>query len=172
MSPLEVAQAPVLRSPSVDDGAAIWELVRESGTLEPNTCYAYLLLATHFAPTCLIAARGGEQVGFVLAYRPPARPEVIFVWQIGVRPDCRGRGLAKRMLHALVRRPACADATYLEATVGVSNRGSDRLFRGFARERGVECAIERGFVSDDFGPLDHEAEHLYRIGPLDHEISQ
>ncbi len=155
-----------LRRPTVSDGAAIWALVRESGVLEPNTCYAYLLLCTHFAETCLVAERGGRLLGFVLGYRPPTRPEAVFVWQVGVRADCRGEGLGKRLLGRLVELPGCADATFLEATVAPSNEASNRLFLGFARELGVPCELERGFESADFGPLEHEAEPLYRIGPL------
>jgi L-2,4-diaminobutyric acid acetyltransferase len=155
-----------LRPPTVHDGAAIWALVRELGVLEPNTCYAYLLLCTHFAETCLVAERGGELLGFVLGYRPPSRPEAVFVWQIGVHADARGEGLGKRLLAGLVERPACADTTFLEATVAQSNEASTRLFLGFARDLGVACELERGFDSADFGPLEHEAEPTYRIGPL------
>ncbi|PRQ03005.1 L-2,4-diaminobutyric acid acetyltransferase [Enhygromyxa salina] len=155
-----------LRRPRVADGAAIWALVRESGVLEPNTCYAYLLLSTHFAGTCVVAERDGELVGFALGYRPPTRPEAVFVWQIGVRADARGAGLGKRLLHQLVELPDAADATFLEATVGTSNQASARLFLGFARERGVACERAPGFESADFGPLEHEPEPLYRIGPL------
>jgi len=154
------------RSPKRNDGAAVRQLVEDSGGLEPNTCYAYLLLCTHFADTCLVAERGGELVGFVAAYRPPSRPESIFVWQIGISPDARGEGLAKRLLQHLVSLPACRDAIHLEATVAPSNLASQRLFKGFARDRGVDCQVGPGFHRHDFGPLVHEAEELFRIGPL------
>src|SRR5690606_41582845 len=66
-------------------------------------------------------------------YRPPARPEAVFVWQIGVHPRAQGQGLGRRLLLELLRRPAAADATHLEATVGVSNTASARLFQSVAR---------------------------------------
>ena len=166
----------VFRAPTVDDGAQMHALVKDSGVLEPNTCYAYLLLATHFADTCLVAMEGDRMLGFVAAYRPPSHPEAVFVWQIGVRAEARGRGLAKRLLHELVERPACAEVTHLEATVDPANEPSCRLFRAFARERGVPCDVSPGFAPHHFttkhfaphhkGPAEHPPEDLHRIGPL------
>lgn len=155
-----------LRSPTSADGAAIHELVKATRLLEPNTCYAYLLLSSHFAETCVVATQGGSVLGVVLAYRPPSDADAVFVWQVGVHPLAQGQGLARRLLHALLDRPACHDVRWLTATVAPSNVASDRLFRGFARDRGVDVRLETGFVASDFGTADHEDEPLYRIGPL------
>lgn len=159
-----------LRAATARDGVAMWRLACASGALEPNTPYAYLLLATHFASTCLVAASPelppGELAGFVAAYRPPSRPDAVFVWQIGVAAAARGRRLASRLLDALVALPACREVRFLEATVAPSNTPSTRLFKSFARAHGVPCEVGPGFTADDFAPLDHEAEPLFRIGPL------
>ncbi len=154
------------RVPTVRDGAVMFELARESGVLEPNSCYAYLLLCTHFADTCMIAERGAEALGYVAAYRPPQRSDAVFVWQIGVRSDARGQSLGKRMLHALVDLPGCREVRFVEATVAPSNAASKALFRAFARERELGCEVLPWFEAADFGPLAHEPEQLYRIGPI------
>ncbi|MCA9541855.1 MAG: diaminobutyrate acetyltransferase [Myxococcales bacterium] len=161
------APAPItLRHPSRGDGPAIWALVQTMEQLESNSCYAYLLLATHFGDTCLVAEADGRLVGFVAAYRPPKRPDVIFVWQIGVHAEARGQGLGGRLLNALIAQPACRTATHLEATVAHSCKASQHLFSRFAKARGTPCHRGRGFAATDFGPLAHEAETLFRIGPL------
>ncbi|MDH5490740.1 MAG: diaminobutyrate acetyltransferase [Myxococcales bacterium] len=163
---ISAARAWDLRQPKTRDASAVRELVEATGTLEPNTCYAYLLLCTHFAETCLLAEREGKLVGFVLAYRPPSHPEAVFVWQIGVHQDARGQGLARQLLEDLLRQPGTRGVRFVEATVGSSNEASRRLFESFARALGVPCEVQPGFVSADFGPLAHEDEALYRIGPL------
>ncbi len=165
----EAATELIFRSPTVDDGSAMYQLVKDSKVLEPNTRYAYLLLATHFAGTSLLAEQDGEVLGCVCAYRPPSHPEAVFVWQVGVRSDARGRGLAKRMLHELVKRPACADVRFLEATVDPGNEPSCRLFRAFAREQDVPCDVSPGFTPEHFAPAEHPPEDLHRIGPLRRE---
>jgi L-2,4-diaminobutyric acid acetyltransferase len=143
------------------------KLAADTGVLEANSCYAYLLVCTHFSETSVVAeGRDGKLLGFVAGYRPPTHPEAVFVWQIGVRSDARGQGLGGRLLNSLVDLPACREVDFLEATVAASNVTSDRLFRGFARARGVACEVSRGFDARDFGPSGHESEPLLRIGPL------
>ena len=155
-----------LRAPESRDGAELWRLVRRSGGLEENSCYAYLLLSTHFASTCVVAESAGSIVGFVAGYISPSEPDAVFVWQIGVAPSVRRRGLGKRLLQRLISCRGARSARYLEATVASSNLPSRRLFDSFAAELGVACRESRGFEREDFGDASHEAEHLLRIGPL------
>jgi len=153
------------RSATVRDGAALWRLVREAGTLEANTAYFYLVFASDFGGTCLIAERAGGPVGAVIGYRPPREPEAAFVWQIGVARSERGRGLGKALLRRWLELPAVRDARWLTATVSDDNAPSRRLFAAMARELGVACTVLPHFTEDLF-PAGHPAEPLYRIGPL------
>lgn len=155
------------RTASLRDAPEIWELVSDSGALEENSLYCYLLLCRDFSDTCVVACRGNEIVGFVLAYRPPKSPETVFVWQVGVAEAARGQGLAKRLLRSLVSVPGCDGVRYLEATVTPSNTASRRLFQSFAKALDVPCDIQQGFTADMFGIGDHEEEELFRIGPFD-----
>lgn len=160
-----------IRGAQPRDGEAIWRLVRASEALELNTCYAYVLLCDHFGGTCLVATRGDDLVGFVAAYRPPSRPDVVFVWQIGVDAAARGHGVAGRLLDTLLSRPACTGVTALEATVAPSNTASSRLFESFARRRGVDCRVTEGYPAAMFGEPAHEPEALFHIGPLNPSTS-
>ena len=76
----------------------MWRLARDGGELDLNSSYAYLVLAEDFASTCRVAVSGAEVVGFLLGYQPPERTSSVFVWQVAVRGDQRGRRLARRML--------------------------------------------------------------------------
>jgi diaminobutyrate acetyltransferase len=157
----------VMRDATLDDGAAMFELVKKAGVLDENSAYAYLMMADHFSETCVVAERNGEMIGFIIGFVPPSRPDTVFVWQIGVSPTARRMGLGKRMLNELIARDACDDVDYLEATVTPSNKASAALFRGFARSRSVPCAVSEGIPEDAFPGKGHECEHLFRIGPLD-----
>jgi len=142
-------------------------LVRESAVLEPNSTYAYVLLCTDFRQTCFVADRGGPPLAFVAAYRPPTRPDTVFVWQIGVHPDERGRGLGTRLLRTLLSAPGARDACWLEATITPSNVASLGLFSGLARSLDASFELGPGFPGDLFGEASvHEPEQRCRIGPL------
>ena len=157
---------PTLRNPTPRDAAGIWRLVVDSGVLDHNSPYSYLILCQHFADTCIVAEEDARIVGFVTAYRPPIAPEVVFVWQIGVAASMRGRGLGVAILDALVRQPACREVSYLDATVTPSNLASQAMFRAFARKMKTQCVEELCFPEHLFPTAGHEAEHLFHIGPF------
>lgn len=157
---------PTLHAPRPADGSAMWHLVRESGTLDLNSPYAYLMLARRFADTCVVAEDESGLVGFVAAYRPPDDLAVLFVWQICVAPSSRGKGLATRMLCWLIERHHGQGVTHLEATVTPSNHRSQRLFRGIARAYAADCVESEWLQGNDFPDPGYEDEQLFRIGPL------
>ncbi len=161
------SSTPTFRTTTTDDGGAIWRLVRDSGVLDVNSAYMYLLLAKDFADTCVVAEDGDELLGFVTGYRPPQRPESIFLWQVGVSAAARGRGLGKSLLAAFLRTPGARGARLLETTISPSNDASRALFTAVARDLGASIDLTEGFRADHFPEGGHEAEELYRIGPID-----
>lgn len=156
------------RHPEVADGLAIWRLLHEVGTLDTNSTYAYLMVCRDFADTSLVAEQEGRIVAFVTGYRPPFRSDTVFVWQIGVAPQVRGRGLGAQLLERLLRSEACSTVRHLETNVTPSNRASRALFEGAARRLGAPIVELEGFESSLFPDPSHEPERLLRIGPFDH----
>jgi L-2,4-diaminobutyric acid acetyltransferase len=155
------------RRPTLADGRRVWALVKAAGTLDLNSAYLYLLLCDHFADSCVLAELDGELVGFVTAYLPPGRNDTLFVWQVGVSPAARGRGVAKGLLTELLAREACREVRWIETTVSPSNTASRALFASLARRLGTELA-ERPYMGEALFPPGggHEAEPLLRLGPL------
>ena len=150
------------RPARAEDGPHLYRMVEEIGTLERNTGYCYAMMARFFANTCAVAEENGQRLGFVMGFVPPGRPDAVFVWQVGVHPKARGRGVATALLEQLLSQTG---ADFLEATVGEENAASQALFTRFARKREVECRLQSCFLPEHFS-IPHEAEPLYRIGPL------
>lgn len=155
----------VYRPATPTDGREMWHFVKQAGVLELNQSYAYILLCQHFGNTCLVAETDEKMVGFVLAYVPPRQPDTVFVWQIGVARDVRGRGVGLHLLRHLLALDGCRNVQYIEASITPSNKPSQSLFRAFARKWGVSCR-KLPFFPSEFFPEQHEPEYLYRIGPL------
>lgn len=166
MSKVNSALTAVLHAPGIQDGQRLWQLAGACPPLEQNTVYAYLLLATHFSDTCVIAEMEGEAVGYATGYLIPTRPDTLFIWQVGVAAAGRGQGLAGRMLREVLARPVCGGVRFLETTVSPSNVASRRLFHSLAREQEAPLIEEAFFAPEHFAGQAHEAEVLYRIGPL------
>jgi len=155
------------RHPTIPDGLALWRLVGEAGTLDLNSTYAYLVVCRDFAETCLVAEEAGRIAGFVTGYRPPRKPDTVFVWQIGVAPEARGRGLGSLVLDRLLQSDACSTVRFLETNVTPSNRASRALFQGLARRLRTPIEELEGFESSLFPDPSHEPERLLRIGPFE-----
>ncbi|GAB6040425.1 diaminobutyrate acetyltransferase [Endothiovibrio diazotrophicus] len=165
-----LTQAVTLRRPTVEDGAAIWRLVKGTGTLDLNSAYAYLLLAHQFSDTCRVAVCRGEVVGVVTAYLHPRASDTLFVWQIGVDRSMRGLGLATALLHDLLRGEGCRAVRRIETTISPGNGASRALFQGLAKRLDTPCEILPGFGPESFPAEEstdgHEREELFRIGPF------
>lgn len=171
MPPFSVPmEAPVaeLDAPEPADGAAMWALA-DRADLDVNAPYQYLLWCRDFAATSVVARHRGSVVGFVTGYRRPEAPDVLFVWQVAVDPAWGRRGLGTRMVRDVAERPAPPSgggpARWVEATVTPGNVASDRLFRRVAADASAGVTTAPQFSADAF-PVDHEAELLYRVGPL------
>lgn len=156
--------------PAVTDGPALWHLIGACPPLDRNSPYCYLLLATHFAATSVVAQTGSALAGAITGYRLPDDPDTLFVWQVAVHPNFRGRGLGARMLDALLAAPGCAGVRHVETTVTPDNRASNAMFEAFARRHGVTVARGAGFAAALFPPVPgaapHAPEECLRIGPL------
>ncbi|MET3682862.1 L-2,4-diaminobutyric acid acetyltransferase [Alkalibacillus flavidus] len=163
---LNPTEALTLEKPSAKDGSAMWELVNKS-SLDQNSAYKYIMMCEYFAETCVVAKEDDQVVGFVTAFIPPERQDVVFVWQIGVDSSQRGKGLASKILNELIERDACRDVRYLEATVTPSNEASQALFKKFAREHDTTCEVSECFPEELFPSDEHEAELSFLIGPFD-----
>lgn len=155
----------VLRRPTLSDGADLWRLARDSGSLDLNSPYAYLLWAEHFAATSVVADVRGRPAGFVLGFRSPEREHVLFVWQVAVGAELRGRGVASRMLDDLFARDP--GTTAVEATVTPDNAASRRLFEAFGRRHGLRCDVAPHLSVEHFPVADHGAEDLFHIAPIE-----
>lgn len=161
-------RAITMRTPRKADAAELWQLVDDNAVLDSNSPYCYMLLASHFRDSCLVAERDGQVLGMVTGYRRPDRPDVAFLWQIGLRKAARGQGLGLDLARAFVAQDAFAGVNYLDTTVTPSNAASDGLFRALARELNAPLDRRVQFPAELFpDDEEHEPEVLYRIGLFD-----
>lgn len=128
-----------------------------------NSRYTYFLLARDFSDTCVVVEDNGKIIAFSSGYIPPSRPDTFFNWETVVHRDYRGHSLQKRMLLYQIRM---TNVEYFEGTVNPSNKVSYRNFCELAELLNTKCEKRVLFKEEDFENDGHEAELLYRIGPI------
>ena len=158
----------VLRRPTDGDGYNLHQLVARCQPLDTNSVYCNLLQCSDFADTAIAAENAqGELVGFISGYRPPSRPDTLFVWQVAVDSSMRGQGLALRMLLALTERVAREHGVrYMETTISPDNAASQALFKRAFDKLGADCTTRTLFSRAEHFAGQHEDEVLYRAGPF------
>ena len=153
----------VFRPPTAADGTRMWEIARDSGVLDLNSSYAYVLWGAEFADSSVVVEVEGRVVGFVTGFIRASEPDTIFVWQVGVDADQRGKGLAARLLHSLMDRTGAQQGTVrLRTTISPDNEASQRTFGAVARDRGMTLSSE-DYLSAELLGEEHEQEDLYTI---------
>jgi len=154
--------------PEPADGPALHALIKRCPPLDTNSVYCNLLQCSDFAQTSIaVKSADGSLLGFVSGYVPPARLKTLFIWQVAVAPECRGQQLAKRMLHALVRRvSADKSIAYLETTITPGNQASEALFERFFNDLSAPVETSVLFSKEQHFYGQHEDEVLYRAGPF------
>ncbi|HEY9539672.1 MAG TPA: diaminobutyrate acetyltransferase [Kiloniellaceae bacterium] len=155
------------RPPRKTDGTRIWALIRSIAALDDNSLYCNLLQCSHFAGTCALAEIDGRAVGWISGYLPPEKPDTLFVWQVAVHPEARGRGVGKRLIRELLRRKACSRVRYIHSTITRDNRASWALFRAIADELDAPMTDDTHFEHDVHFAGRHATEHLVEIGPFE-----
>jgi len=155
-----------LRVPTREDGNAVHHLIERCPPLDVNSMYCNLLQCSHFAETSVAAVLDGELAGFVSGYIVPGKDDTLFIWQVAVGEQARGRGLAGKMLAAIVDREACKAVKFMETTITEDNDASWALFRGFANRRDAELSHSVMFDEREHFGGAHASELLVSIGPF------
>src|SRR5699024_8768919 len=154
------------REPNLDDGADIWNLIKDTKVLDLNSSYSYLMWCSYFSETSIVIELKGKVVGFVSGFIKPTDKNRLFIWQVAVDESERGKGYASKMLNALLERENCADVKYLETTISPSNMASQKLFHGLARDLDTKIHVNELFTATDFPEEGHEDELIHQIGPF------
>lgn len=153
------------RRPTLEDGGKMWRLAKDTGVLDLNSSYAYLMWCHDFADTSIVAEADDDFAGFITGYIRPSSPETLMIWQVATDVKFRGRGIAGSMLSNLFDECQVLEGVdRLETTITADNPASIGLFTRFAEKRNIPVAREPLFEEQNF-PDDHETEFLYQIGP-------
>ena len=153
-----------IRNVKVDDIKEVYKLlVANRPYVGLNSRYTYFLLAKDFSDTCVVAEYDGKIIAFSSGYIPSSRQDTFFNWETVVHREYRGHSLQKRMLLYQIKT---ANAKYFEGTVNPSNEVSRRNFCEIAELLNTKCEKKLLFTEEDFENDGHEAEVLYRIGPI------
>ncbi|MBN2126627.1 MAG: GNAT family N-acetyltransferase [Deltaproteobacteria bacterium] len=126
----------VIRSCRARDVDAIRGFVNRCKPLDLHSAFTYWVLCTCFPDTCLLMEGDEGIIGFASGVPSSAEQGVFYFWQIGVAPECRGRGHATALIEKMVEAALHGGCHALQVTIAPENTASLRVFSRFAERRG------------------------------------
>ncbi len=149
--------------PKAEDGDEIFNLIAQCPPLDTNSSYCNFLQSTHFSQTCVLARCDNEVSGFVSAYIKPDDPTTLFIWQVAVSPNHRGKGLAYQMIKSLLTREVLRSIEAVETTITQDNSASWALFKKIDQENDQKGRVSTFLDHATHFKGKHDTEYLYRI---------
>lgn len=162
----QVSSSQRLRPPGVNDGVLVHDLISRCSPLDENSLYCNLLQCSHFNQTCAVAEDNGAVVGWVSGYIRPDREDRLFIWQVAIAPEMRGRGLGIRLIRDILARDCCAGVSGIDTTITATNASSRSLFGKLASQLGASITERSCFESAAHFAGRNPTEFLVEIGPI------
>lgn len=149
-----------IRNLSGLDTDLVHALAQELPPLDVHTMYTYWNILENFGDSCFVATDSDLPVGLVTSHPTTNPSDEWFLWQIGVRTEYRGNGIADRLQDCVVAVARDAGASALRTTIDQTNLASLHIFERLADR--LDTPLER--VADVRYGLDKPSlEDVYRI---------
>ncbi|RBQ31835.1 diaminobutyrate acetyltransferase [Arcobacter sp. FW59] len=149
----------IYRKPVKKDSKDIVNIIKKCRVLDLNSEYLYLLQTTHFKESCCVLEYNNKIIGFVSGYYLPEDPNTLFIWQVAVDEQYRGKNLAFSMIKNIIDR---REIDFLISTVSPSNTSSTKVFEKVAQYFNTKLEEKALFTKNDFCEF-HEDEVQFTI---------
>ena len=122
-----------LRNITEADAPVLRYLAKRCYPLDVHTQYIYWVVAKYYGEGGFILEKDGEPVGYLMTV--DAR-KALFVWQIGILPAHRGKGLSQMLIHETAEY-AKSMGKNLEVTIAEENLASFSAFQRYCERHGM-----------------------------------
>lgn len=113
-----------------DSPDAFYSTLESESARSPEDWAARLATAAVSGKDCpLVAELDGKPAGLVWAKMDGINPALVHLYQMWVAPECRGRGVAQRLLDTALSWVRERGARFVELDVTVGNSAAARLYQ-------------------------------------------
>ena len=153
-----------ITSPSKKYGYALSKLIERCPPLDLNSTYHYLIQSHYFSKSCSVAFESNKVIAFVSGFINPSKNNALFIWQVAIDEDYRGKGLGIELIEFILKQNKNIDS--IETTVTENNFASKRMFQKFCGKYQIKLSEKTLFNKEQDFSNEHDSEILLKIGPL------
>ena len=117
-----------IRKTAQEDFLRVHEFTAGCPPMENYPEHVYKILLRYFGDYCFIAEENEQIIGFVLGIVPQSFEGTYFLWDIGVTPSYRGKGIGKRLVREVENELSKMGFKRIELTIDPANLPSRKLF--------------------------------------------
>ncbi len=146
-----------IRNLKTTDVDKLRQLVDRCKPLRLHPPYTYWMLGQYFGDTCFIGEENGRYVGYVTGMHSSLNPEVMFLWQVGIDPDYRGRKYFKIFIDKLIEMARSKSCKFLQFSISPDKKTSFAAFTSVAKQ--LELPMEEIAICEYHDTIWNEDEH-------------
>lgn len=153
-----------IRRLNSQDIHSIRDLVAKCKPLDLHTLYSYWIIIQYFNKYSFVLESSSQQVGLITSLdKKLDSKKILFIWQIGVIPEFRGKKLGEKLLHHLVESALNDGINYFQFSIDPNNTASLKTFQSIATNfKGKLVKIDQVSIKDD-SMRNKEFEDLYEL---------
>lgn len=123
-----------IRNVEKTDNALLRHLAKQCPALDLHTQYTYWVNTYYFNKSSFILEDDGKPIGYIMTLNTP---DVIFIWQIGIIKEYRGKGLSYKLISAVMEYAKSINKP-IEVTIASSNKSSFNAFKSAALKQNLK----------------------------------
>jgi L-2,4-diaminobutyric acid acetyltransferase len=150
--------------PTKKNGSAVAKLIQRCPPLDLNSTYNYLIQSYYFNRTCSVAFDSEKIVAFVSGFIKPTNKNCLFIWQVAIDEEYRGKGLGIELIEFLLNQNK--EVNTIETTITKNNIASRRMFQKIVEKYKTRMSEEALVDKEKDFSNEHDSEMLITIGPI------
>lgn len=127
-----------IRKIKEEDVAEIERFISLCKPLDQHSTFTYWVLARYFDNTCFVVEENNDIVGYVSGVKSSSKPDVFYIWQIGISPEHRKKGLSSQLIRTVVEAAVSLGSKSIHVSIDPENSSSHSAFLRFAEISGLQ----------------------------------
>ena len=123
-----------VRNVQKTDNALLRHLAKQCPTLDLHTQYTYWVNTYYFNESSFILEDDGKPIGYIMVLNTI---DVLFIWQIGIIKEYRGKGLSYKLISAVMEYAKSINKP-IEVTIASNNKSSFNAFKSAALKQNLK----------------------------------
>ena len=124
----------MIRKCTVEDVDSLRIFVNECKPLELHTPFTYWAIFNYFSNLCFLMIEEEKIIGFISGVRSSLDKDIVYLWQIGISKDYRGKNYAFLLIDHFIKAVIGLDCNKIQVSISPENQSSYNAFTKYTKE--------------------------------------